>query len=188
MTVGEFIYKIGFKTDQSSKGKAEGEIEGLAAKAKKLLGAIGIGFSIKGAFEAIKACVEVSSEVEEMQNKFDVVFRGMTEDIEEWAQSYADAIGRNSNTIKGYLADSQNLFVGMGMQREAGAKLSEQMVTLALDLASFNNLQETDAVNAMTKALMGESESAKTLGAVLNDNPSAGHADFGPHRYLSGTG
>ena len=173
MTVGEFIYKIGFKTDQSSKGKAEGEIEGLAAKAKKLLGAIGIGFSIKGAFEAIKACVEVSSEVEEMQNKFDVVFRGMTEDIEEWAQSYADAIGRNSNTIKGYLADSQNLFVGMGMQREAGAKLSEQMVTLALDLASFNNLQETDAVNAMTKALMGESESAKTLGAVLNDNTRA---------------
>lgn len=173
MTVGEFIYKIGFKTDQGSKGKAESEMEGLASKAKKLLGAIGLGFSIKGAFEAIKACVEVSSEVEEMQNKFDVVFRGMTDDVEEWAQSYADAIGRNSNTIKGYLADSQNLFVGMGMQREAGAKLSEQMVTLALDLASFNNLQETDAVNAMTKALMGESESAKTLGAVLNDNTRA---------------
>lgn len=173
MTVGEFIYKIGFKTDQGSKGKAESEMEGLASRAKKLLGAIGVGFSIKGAFEAIKACVEVSSEVEEMQNKFDVVFRGMTDDVEEWAQSYADAIGRNSNTIKGYLADSQNLFVGMGMQREAGAKLSEQMVTLALDLASFNNLQETDAVNAMTKALMGESESAKTLGAVLNDNTRA---------------
>ena len=173
MTVGEFIYKIGFKTDQGSKGKAESEMEGLASKAKKLLGAIGLGFSIKGAFEAIKACVEVSSEVEEMQNKFDVVFRGMTDDVEEWAQSYADAIGRNSNTIKGYLADSQNLFVGMGMQREAGAKLSEQMVTLALDLASFNNLQETDAVNAMTKALMGESESAKTLGAVLNENTRA---------------
>jgi len=173
VTVGEFIYKIGFKTDQGSKGKAESEMEGLASKAKKLLGAIGLGFSIKGAFEAIKACVEVSSEVEEMQNKFDVVFRGMTDDVEEWAQSYADAIGRNSNTIKGYLADSQNLFVGMGMQREAGAKLSEQMVTLALDLASFNNLQETDAVNAMTKALMGESESAKTLGAVLNDNTRA---------------
>ena len=111
MTVGEFIYKIGFKTDQSSKGKAEGEIEGLASKTKKLLGAIGIGFSIKGAFEVNNACVSVSSEVEEMQNKFDVVFRGMTDDVEEWAQSYADAIGRNSNTIKGYLADSQNLFV-----------------------------------------------------------------------------
>lgn len=172
-TVGEFLYKVIFKTDPNSKKNAENEMEDLSGKAKKLLGAIGIGFSIKGTYEAIKACVSVSSEVEEMQNKFDVVFRGMTDDVENWAQSYADAVGRNSNTIKGYLADSQNLFVGMGMEREAGAKLSEQMIELALDLASFNNLNEDDAVNAMTKALMGESESAKTLGAVLNDNTRA---------------
>lgn len=172
-TVGEFLYKVLFKTDPNSKKEAENEMEDLSGKAKKLLGAIGIGFSIKGAYDAIKACVSVSSEVEEMQNKFDVVFRGMTDDVESWAQSYADAVGRNSNTIKGYLADSQNLFVGMGMEREAGAKLSEQMIELALDLASFNNLNEDDAVNAMTKALMGESESAKTLGAVLNDNTRA---------------
>ena len=45
MTVGEFIYKIGFKTDQGSKGKAESEMEGLASKAKKLLGAIGIYYA-----------------------------------------------------------------------------------------------------------------------------------------------
>lgn len=172
-TVGEFLYKVIFKTDPNSKKNAENEMEDLSGKAKKLLGAIGIGFSIKGTYEAIKACVSVSSEVEEMQNKFAVVFRGMTDDVENWAQSYADAVGRNSNTIKGYLADSQNLFVGMGMEREAGAKLSEQMIELALDLASFNNLNEDDAVNAMTKALMGESESAKTLGAVLNDNTRA---------------
>lgn len=172
-TVGEFLYKVLFKTDPNSKKEAENEMEDLSGKAKKLLGAIGIGFSIKGTYDAIKACVSVSSEVEEMQNKFDVVFRGMTDDVESWAQSYADAVGRNSNTIKGYLADSQNLFVGMGMEREAGAKLSEQMIELALDLASFNNLNEDDAVNAMTKALMGESESAKTLGAVLNDNTRA---------------
>lgn len=161
------------EVDKQSKAEAEAEIQDLASKAKKLLGVIGIGFSIKGAFEAIKACVSVSSEVEEMQNKFDVVFNGMTAEAEAWAQSYADSVGRNSNTIKGYMADTQNLLVGMGMQREEGAKLSEQMIELALDLASFNNLNETDAVNAMTKALMGESESAKTLGAVLNDNTRA---------------
>lgn len=56
------------------------------------------------------------------------------------------------------------------MTRKEGAKLSENMVELALDLASFNNLNEDDAVNAMSKALMGETESAKSLGAVLNEN------------------
>lgn len=173
MTVGEFIYKIVFKTDSASKDKAESEMQGLASTAKKLLGAIGIGFSVKGAFEAIKSCVSVSSEVEEMQNKFDVVFSGISEDVEAWAESYADAIGRNKNTIKGYLADQQNLLVGFGMTREAGAELSEQMTTLALDLASFANMDEDTAVNAMTKAVMGQSEAAKTLGAVLNDDTRA---------------
>lgn len=173
MTVGEFIYKIGFKTDPKSKSKAESEMGDLAAKAKKLLGAIGIGFSVKGAFEAIKACVTVSSEVEEMQNKFDVVFQGMTEDVENWAKSYSDSIGRSTSAIKTYLADQQNLLVGFGMTRQEGFELSKQMTTLALDLASFANLDEDAAVNAMAKAVMGESESAKTLGAILNDTTRA---------------
>ena len=48
------------------------------------------------------------------------------------------------------------MFVGMGMTREAGAEMSEQLVSLALDLASFNNLNEADAVEKMSKAIMGE--------------------------------
>ena len=55
------------------------------------------------------------------------------------------------------------------MSRQEGAELSKQMTTLALDLASFANLDEASAVNNMTKAIMGESEAAKSLGAVLND-------------------
>ena len=55
------------------------------------------------------------------------------------------------------------------MTREAGAKLAEEMTSLALDIASFANQDEDIAVNAMTKAVMGESEAARTLGAVLND-------------------
>ena len=59
------------------------------------------------------------------------------------------------------------------MTRQAGAKMAEQMTSLALDLASFGNMDETASVNAMTKAVMGESEAAKTLGAVLNDSTRA---------------
>ena len=59
------------------------------------------------------------------------------------------------------------------MTRQAGAEMAEQMTSLALDLASFGNMDETASVNAMTKAVMGESEAAKTLGAVLNDSTRA---------------
>ena len=118
-------------------------------------------------------CVEVASSIEEMQNKFDVVFGDMRNEVDKWAQEYSDAIGRNKNDIKTYLADQQNLLVGFGMTRQAGAEMAEQMTSLALDLASYGNMDETASVNAMTKAVMGESEAAKTLGAVLNDSTRA---------------
>ena len=108
-----------------------------------------------------------------MQNKFGVVFGNMRNEVDKWAQEYSDAIGRNKNDIKTYLANQQNLLVGFGMTRQAGAKMAEQMTSLALDLASFGNMDETASVNAMTKAVMGESEAAKTLGAVLNDSTRA---------------
>lgn len=141
--------------------------------ASKVLGAVGITLSVAGIKSAIDGCVEVASSIEEMQNKFDVVFGDMRDEVDKWAQEYSDAIGRNKNDIKTYLADQQNLLVGFGMTRQAGAEMAEQMTSLALDLASFGNMDETASVNAMTKAVMGESEAAKTLGAVLNDSTRA---------------
>ena len=141
--------------------------------ASKVLGAVGITLSVAGIKNAIDGCVEVASSIEEMQNKFDVVFGDMRDEVDKWSQEYSDAIGRNKNDIKTYLADQQNLLVGFGMTRQAGAEMSEQMTSLALDLASFGNMDETASVNAMTKAVMGESEAAKTLGAVLNDSTRA---------------
>ena len=141
--------------------------------ASKVLGAVGITLSVAGIKSAIDGCVEVASSIKEMQNKFDVVFGNMRNEVDKWAQEYSDAIGRNKNDIKTYLANQQNLLVGFGMTRQAGAKMAEQMTSLALDLASFGNMDETASVNAMTKAVMGESEAAKTLGAVLNDSTRA---------------
>ena len=152
---------LGFDIDEQSRSDAENSVKKLKEMATKALSAIGVAFSVSGVASFVKDCVSVASEVEEMQNKFDVVFQGMTDEVEAWAQSYSDAIGRNKNDIKTYLADQQNLLVGFGMTRQEGAELSKQMTTLALDLASFANLDETAAVNNMTKAVMGESEAAK---------------------------
>lgn len=173
MTIREIGILFGYKVDESSEQKVEGSIKSLKSMATKALGAISITLSVAGIKKAIDGCVEVASSVEEMENKFDVVFGDMRDDVDKWAQDYSDAIGRNKNDIKTYLADQQNLLVGFGMTRQAGAEMAEQMTSLALDLASFGNLDETASVNAMTKAVMGESESAKTLGAVLNDSTRA---------------
>lgn len=173
MTIRDIGILFGYKVDQASEQKVEGSIKSLKSMASKILGAVGITLSVAGIKSAIDGCVEVASSIEEMQNKFDVVFGDMRNEVDKWSQEYSDAIGRNKNDIKTYLADQQNLLVGFGMTRQAGAEMAEQMTSLALDLASFGNMDETASVNAMTKAVMGESEAAKTLGAVLNDSTRA---------------
>lgn len=173
MTIRDIGILFGYKVDQASEQKVEGSIKSLKSMASKVLGAVGITLSVAGIKSAIDGCVEVASSIEEMQNKFNVVFGDMRNEVDKWAQEYSDAIGRNKNDIKTYLADQQNLLVGFGMTRQAGAEMAEQMTSLALDLASFGNIDETASVNAMTKAVMGESEAAKTLGAVLNDSTRA---------------
>lgn len=173
MTIRDIGILFGYKVDQASEQKVEGSIKSLKSMASKVLGAVGITLSVAGIKSAIDGCVEVASSIKEMQNKFDVVFGNMRNEVDKWAQEYSDAIGRNKNDIKTYLANQQNLLVGFGMTRQAGAKMAEQMTSLALDLASFGNMDETASVNAMTKAVMGESEAAKTLGAVLNDSTRA---------------
>ena len=135
MTIRDIGILFGYKVDQSSEQKVEGSIKSLKSMASKVLGAVGITLSVAGIKSAIDGCVEVASSIEEMQNKFDVVFGDMRDEVDKWAQEYSDAIGRNKNDIKTYLADQQNLLVGFGMTRQAGAEMAEQMTSLALDLA-----------------------------------------------------
>ena len=173
MVVSELINRIGFTVDKKDVDKVNGVFNDIKSTANNLLGAIGLTLSVAGIKNFLDGCVVVSSEVEEMENKFNVVFGEMADEVDEWAERYADAIGRNKDSIKTYLADQQNLLVGFGMTRAEGAKLAEDMTSLALDLASFSNMDEASAVNYMTKAVMGESEAAKMIGAVLTDTTRA---------------
>lgn len=162
------LNKVDSTVDSSGK-----TIDGMGSKISKFGKMFTAVFATKEIADFGSKCLNAASDVEEMENKFAVVFDGMIDDVDAWASKFSDSIGRNKNEIKTYLADNQNMFVGMGMTREAGAEMSEQLVSLALDLASFNNLNEADAVEKMSKAIMGETESAKSLGAVLNDNTRA---------------
>lgn len=171
MTVAELMARLGFSVNQSQFNQAQDSVNKLGSVAKKALGAIGIAFSLSALNSFKNQCIQLGSDAEQMQEKFNTVFQGMEDEANEWAESYAASIGRSSTKIKTYISDQQNLLVGFfgTDKRKEAMAMSEQMTSLALDLASFANTDEDTAVNAMTKAVMGESEAAKTLGAVLND-------------------
>lgn len=175
-----------FKADDKSKKEAENTAIDLKNVVSKALGMIGVTLSAAGIIAYTKSAIEAASETEQMKEKFEAVFLELSDEADEWAGNLAESIGRSKNSIKTYLADQQNLLVGFGMERDAAMELSEEMTSAAINIASFNNIDDDTAVNAMSKALMGQTESAKTLGAVLNDNTIAmAMADLGYQQSFS---
>ena len=103
------------------------------------------------------ACLMASSDADEMESKFNTVFKDLASEADKWANTYADAIGRSKYEIKEAISNQADLYQGMGFTADEAYELSKQVTTLGYDLASFNNVNDSDAVDAMTKALMGES-------------------------------
>ena len=118
-----------------------------------------IGFSVKSAANA-----------EEVENKFAVAFKGMTDSANSWINSFAKSVGRSRNETKRMLADTQDLMAGFGATKDEAFSFAKQVQTLGVDLASFNNLRDDEAVTKLRKGLMGETEGLKALGIVINQN------------------
>ena len=70
MTLRDIAVAFGIEVDQRSVSTAENAIKGVKSMATKLLGAIGIGFSIAG----IANLAEAAADVEALESQFSQVF------------------------------------------------------------------------------------------------------------------
>ena len=116
-----------------------------------------------------KECVSLGAYVQEMENKFNVVFASTGASMDKWSGDFANAIGRSKTEIKNGVANLGDLLTGYGMTEDAAGKLSQQVIELSYDLASFNNVQDADAIDRMTKGILGEHEGLKALGIAINE-------------------
>jgi len=116
--------------------------------------------------------VKAASDFEETQSKFDVVFSSLGEKANEFAVNFAKNFGLSELASKGVLSATGDLLTGFGFTQQAAFDLTKQVNILAADLASFTNFQGgTEAASiALTKALLGETESAKALGIVIRQD------------------
>ena len=115
------------------------------------------------------AAVKLGSDFEETDSKFKAVFSSLQSQAENTAQTFAESFGLSDKAAKTLLGDTGDLLVGFGFTESAALDLSKQVNELAVDLASFTNFQggAEGASKALTKALVGETESAKSLGIVI---------------------
>lgn len=118
------------------------------------------------------AFVKAASDAEETTSKFRTVFRDVGDEAERTADRLADSFGLSSTNARRLLGDTGDLLTGFGFTAEAALDLSTEVNELAVDLASFTNYQggAEGASAALTKALLGQAESAKSLGIVIRQD------------------
>ena len=117
---------------------------------------------------AMKKSIDAASDLQETQGKFDVVFKGQETRAEAWSETLQSAYAMSSREAKFYLSSVQDLLVPMGMNANAAANMSNQIVQLSADLGSFNNLDTATVMLDMQSALVGNFETMKKYGVVLN--------------------
>ena len=151
-----------------TKGTVDSASSSISSKLKGIATAVATGFAVKAVVGFGKECISAAANLEEMENKFNVVFANTGDAMTAWANDYADAIGRSSTEIRTAVSNQADLMIGMGMSEEVAGDLSKKYTELAYDLASFNNVNDATALEAMTKAMFGETEMAKQLGLNLS--------------------
>jgi hypothetical protein len=171
--LGELVWKITGDTSSIDKNikKSQKTTEGFIGTIKKVGAAIAASFVVKRIISVGKALVNAASVAEETANKFAVTFKGIANESREAARSLAADFGLSQQKAQDLLASTGDLLTGFGFTRDSALGLSEQVQRLSSDLASFQNLQggAEQASAALTKGLLGERESLKTLGIVIRE-------------------
>ncbi len=178
--IGRLVYRITGDTSQLDRSvrNSNREVSGLGRTVgglgKLLKGAAVVGAITLAAKAVIgfgKSVVNAASDAEETSNKFSVVFKTVREESAAAASDLSKNFGLSSNAAKSLLADTGDLLTGFGFSGDAALDLSTQVNELAVDLASFTNFSggATGASQALTKALLGERESVKSLGISILD-------------------
>lgn len=109
---------------------------------------------------------------QETFSKFGTVFSNVTGMAEAAAKDLAQNYGLANVASKDLLASNADILSGFGFTQEKALGLSYSVVKLGADLASFTNFKggTAGATTALTKALLGETESAKALGIVIRQD------------------
>jgi len=110
------------------------------------------------------ASVKLASDAEEFAAKFDVVMGDSADRARARLLKLTETIPATSSELEKMASGIQDMLVPMGLVRGEAAGMSIDMVELAGDIASFNNVLPTEALMAMQSALAGESEPMRRFG------------------------
>jgi hypothetical protein len=113
--------------------------------------------------------VSMASDLAETQNKVGVIFGSSAKSIQNFASNANKALGQTQNEALTAASTFGTFGKAAGLAGDDLATFSTDFVTLASDLASFNNSTPEEATLALGAALRGESEPLRRFGVLLDD-------------------
>ena len=154
------------ETVEDTMGGAESTVSTAATKIAK---AIGSAFVVKQVIEFGKAAIGVASDLNEVQNVVDTTFGtdGAIK-INEWARNAAESFGESELQAKQFTSTLGAMFKSMGVGQADMEEMSMSLAGLAGDMASFYNLDPTEAFEKLRSGISGETEPLKQLGINMS--------------------
>ena len=128
-----------------------------------------IGFAFAGVIKVIGGVIRSSSDLQEVTNKFNVVFGESSESARKFAELLSNKLGRSFSDIMTLMAGLQDTFVPLGFARDDAAKLSQALAQLSIDVSSFNNAASADVAQRFTSAIVGNHEAVRGFGIILTE-------------------
>lgn len=157
---------------QQQTQKTTNVVQQQTEKIKSALGKIGkvvaVAFSVTALLSFGKSCIELGSDLAEVQNVVDVTFGSMSESVNKFARDALEQFGLSETSAKKYTSTLGAMLKSMGFTTSAAADMSMEMTGLAADMASFYNLDTDAAFEKIRSGISGETEPLKQLGINLS--------------------
>lgn len=161
--------RIIIDTELDNKGLENGlnKLSSVASRGFKVFSAaIATATTAIGAF-GLKS-IKLASDLEEVQNVVDVTFGDGAKDINKWASEADKAFGLSTLSAKQYTGTLGAMLKSSGIAQENLVGMSEDLVGLAGDFASFYNLDHETAFEKIRSGISGETEPLKQLGINMS--------------------
>ena len=153
-------------TQLTKQSKAMNSIAGIA---KKAIAAFGIGISIAGLLAFGKSCVDLGSDLAEVQNVVDVVYSSMSDDVNEFTRSALKSYGMSETVAKKYMGTLGAMSKAFGYSEQEAYAQASSLTSLAGDMASFYNKTTDETFTALKAVYSGETEVLKQYGVVMTE-------------------
>jgi hypothetical protein len=124
-----------------------------------LQGLVGGVIAGAGLASFFKDAVLGASDLNETVSKTKVIFGQSGDAIIDWSKNAVTSMGLTQQQALGAASSFGDMFLQLGLTGKQATGMSTQMVQLAADLASFNNADITDVLEAQSGAFRGEFDS-----------------------------